>query len=117
MSNTLEKGVAKIFLTNKISATLIIPIGTAKKYDLTESSHVVVEETDKGILIRRAQPLTGNEIFELTHLEKYRQDERKAHFSRRANYALGFYEHCGNFTPSVDYIRKYTGVMTPSNAV
>ena len=53
MSNTLEKGVAKIFLTNKISATLIIPIGTAKKYDLTESSHVVVEETDKGILIRR----------------------------------------------------------------
>jgi hypothetical protein len=53
MSNTLEKGVAKIFLTNKISATLIIPIGTAKKYGLTESSHVVVEETDKGILIRK----------------------------------------------------------------
>ena len=53
MSKILEKGVAKIFLTNKISATLIITIGTARKYGLTESSHVVVEETEKGILIRK----------------------------------------------------------------
>jgi bifunctional DNA-binding transcriptional regulator/antitoxin component of YhaV-PrlF toxin-antitoxin module len=55
MSNDLEKGIAKIFLTNKISATLIIPIEIARKHGLNESSHVLVEETTHGILIRKLE--------------------------------------------------------------
>jgi hypothetical protein len=49
------KGLSKVWLTNKISATLIIPIDIARKYDLNEPSHVVVEERpeEKGILIKK----------------------------------------------------------------
>ena len=53
MSNTKE--VSKIFLTNKISATLIIPIELARRNGLNEPSHVVVEETPKGILSRKLE--------------------------------------------------------------
>ena len=53
MSNTKE--VSKIFLTNKISATLIITIELARRNGLNEPSHVVVEETTKGILIRKLE--------------------------------------------------------------
>ena len=47
------KQVRKIFLTNKISATLIIPIELARRHGLNEPSHVVVEERPDGILIRK----------------------------------------------------------------
>jgi hypothetical protein len=47
------KQVRKIFLTNKISATLIIPIELARKHGLNEASHVIVEERAEGILIRK----------------------------------------------------------------
>lgn len=48
-----KKEISKIFLLNKLSATLIIPISIARKYDLNESSHVIVEEIPEGILIRK----------------------------------------------------------------
>ena len=45
--------IAPIFLTNKISATMIIPIQTARRYGLDKPAHVVVEEKEDGILIRK----------------------------------------------------------------
>jgi bifunctional DNA-binding transcriptional regulator/antitoxin component of YhaV-PrlF toxin-antitoxin module len=45
--------IAPIFLTNKISATLIIPIEIARRHGLDRPSHVVVEDTKDGILIRK----------------------------------------------------------------
>jgi hypothetical protein len=44
-------------MTNKVSATLIIPRDIAKKYELNESSHVIVEERPElnGILIRKLE--------------------------------------------------------------
>jgi hypothetical protein len=49
------KEVTKTFLSGKLSATLIIPIETARRYGLEQPSHVVVEERDEGILIRRIE--------------------------------------------------------------
>ena len=48
-----DKGIGKIFLINKISATLIIPIELARKHGLNQPSHVTIEDTDQGILIRK----------------------------------------------------------------
>ena len=57
MQNSLntkyEKRVVHTFLSGKVSATLIIPLETAKKYGLDKPADVVVEETQNGILIRR----------------------------------------------------------------
>jgi bifunctional DNA-binding transcriptional regulator/antitoxin component of YhaV-PrlF toxin-antitoxin module len=53
MSNPKE--ISKIFLTNKVSATLIIPIELARRHGLNEPSHVIVEETPQGILIRKLE--------------------------------------------------------------
>jgi hypothetical protein len=47
------KQVAKLFHINKISTTMIIPIELARKHGLTASSHVTVEETPEGILIKQ----------------------------------------------------------------
>jgi hypothetical protein len=49
------KEVRKTFLSGKLSATLIIPIETARRYGLDQPSHVVVEEIEEGILIRKIQ--------------------------------------------------------------
>ena len=56
-SKGLTKGLSKVWMTNKVSATLIIPIDIAKKYELNESSHVIVEERPdlNGILIRKLE--------------------------------------------------------------
>ena len=51
----MEKGISKTFLTNKLSATIIIPIEIARKHGLDEPSHVVVEDTSQGILIRKLE--------------------------------------------------------------
>ena len=48
-----EKRVAPIYLTNKVSATLVIPIGMARRKGLDKPTNVVVEETDQGILIKK----------------------------------------------------------------
>jgi bifunctional DNA-binding transcriptional regulator/antitoxin component of YhaV-PrlF toxin-antitoxin module len=50
-----NKEVTKVFLTNRVSATLIIPIEIARRHGLNEPSHVVVEEKPEGILIRKLQ--------------------------------------------------------------
>jgi hypothetical protein len=53
-TNNLEKKeITKIFLSNRISATLIIPIEIARRHGLEKPSHVIVEERPEGILVRR----------------------------------------------------------------
>jgi hypothetical protein len=52
--NDLRK-IKHIFLTGKLSATIIIPIDMARKYGLDKPSHVTLEETDQGILIRKLE--------------------------------------------------------------
>jgi hypothetical protein len=49
------KEVTKTFLSGRLSATLIIPIEIARKHGLEKPSHVIVEETDKGIMIRKLE--------------------------------------------------------------
>ena len=44
-----------IFLSNKVSSTLIIPIDMARKFGLDKPSHVILEETDEGILIKKLE--------------------------------------------------------------
>ncbi len=48
-----RKKVTNIFLTGRVSATMVIPIETARRYGLVEGSHVVIEEASDGILIRK----------------------------------------------------------------
>jgi bifunctional DNA-binding transcriptional regulator/antitoxin component of YhaV-PrlF toxin-antitoxin module len=50
-----KKEISKIFLLNKISTTLIIPISIARKYGLSKSSHVIVEEVPDGILLKKLE--------------------------------------------------------------
>lgn len=57
MSTVQTKGkakeISKIWLHNNISASLIIPVEIARKHNLTKGNHVVVEDTEAGILIRK----------------------------------------------------------------
>jgi hypothetical protein len=53
LNTKYEKRVVHTFLNGKVSATLIIPLETAKKYGLDKPADVIVEETQDGILIRR----------------------------------------------------------------
>jgi hypothetical protein len=55
VENEQRKKITSIFLTGKVSATMVIPIETARKYGLGEGSHVVVEEVPSGILIRKLE--------------------------------------------------------------
>ncbi len=48
-----KREIRKIFLMNKMSATLILPIEIARQYGLNEPSNVIVEATDEGILIKK----------------------------------------------------------------
>lgn len=48
-----EKDIIKTWLTGHHSCTLIIPKDFAKDYGLDEPSHVVVEGTSDGILIKK----------------------------------------------------------------
>jgi hypothetical protein len=50
-----EKEIIKTWLTGHHSCTLIIPKEFAKEYGLEEPSHVVVEGTERGILIRKLE--------------------------------------------------------------
>jgi hypothetical protein len=49
------KKVTHTFLSGRLSATLVIPIDTARKYGLERPANVVVEERDEGILIRKLE--------------------------------------------------------------
>jgi hypothetical protein len=55
MSVEKYKRVTHTFLSGKLSATLIIPIDIARKHGLDQPSNVVVEETEKGILIKKLE--------------------------------------------------------------
>lgn len=48
-----KKEVVKTWLAGQHSCTLVIPKEFAKQYGLDEPSHVIVEGTDDGILIRK----------------------------------------------------------------
>jgi len=52
-TNINKREIIKTWLTGQKSCTLIIPRAIAQKYALDEPSHVVVEETPSGILIRK----------------------------------------------------------------
>jgi hypothetical protein len=50
---TKPKAIAKIFLINNVSSTIIIPAEIARKKGLDHPSHVTVEEVENGILIKK----------------------------------------------------------------
>jgi hypothetical protein len=54
-NNSNKKDIIKTWLTGKHSCTLVIPREFAKEYGLDEPSHVVVEGTENGILIKRLE--------------------------------------------------------------
>jgi bifunctional DNA-binding transcriptional regulator/antitoxin component of YhaV-PrlF toxin-antitoxin module len=54
MSEELRQ-ISKIFIAGKISACLIIPIEIARRHGLERPSNVLVEETPRGILIRKLE--------------------------------------------------------------
>ena len=47
------KKVSHVFLSGKLSATLIIPIDIARKHGLDKPANVIVEETENGILVKK----------------------------------------------------------------
>ena len=47
--------IAKTWISGQRSITLIIPKDIASRHGLAEPSHVVLEETDNGILIRKLE--------------------------------------------------------------
>lgn len=54
MSEKLRQ-ITNIFLSGKLSATLVIPIEIARRHGLEKPSRVLVEEVPQGILIRKAE--------------------------------------------------------------
>jgi hypothetical protein len=55
MKNIAEKDITTTYLSGKTSCTIIIAKEIAKKYGIDEPSHVIVEGTEKGILIRKLE--------------------------------------------------------------
>ena len=53
LNERLEKKITSIFLSNGKSATMIIPIDLARKYSIDRPSHVTIEDTQNGILIKK----------------------------------------------------------------
>jgi hypothetical protein len=53
MESENNREIIKTWLTGRHSCTLIIPKDFAKEYGLDEPSHVVIEGTSDGILIRK----------------------------------------------------------------
>jgi|GEM_PF-865472 len=51
--NASRKKITTTFLSGTTSCTLIIAKEIAKKYGIDEPSHVIVEGTEEGILIRK----------------------------------------------------------------
>jgi hypothetical protein len=49
------KKITHTYMSGRLSATLIIPIDTARKYGLDKPANVVVEEKEEGILIRKLE--------------------------------------------------------------
>lgn len=55
VTNEQRKKITSIFLTGKVSATMVIPIDIARRYGLGDGSHVIVEEVPSGILLRKIE--------------------------------------------------------------
>ena len=49
----IEKFICPIFLSNKVSASIIIPKDLARKYEINQPCHVTLTDTQNGILIRK----------------------------------------------------------------
>ncbi|TLX88720.1 MAG: hypothetical protein E6L04_00100 [Thaumarchaeota archaeon] len=50
-----QKKIAPIFLSNGLSSTVIIPIELARKYAIDRPSHVTIQDTQNGILIKKLE--------------------------------------------------------------
>ena len=50
---TESKQITRTWLTGKSSCTLVIPKEFAKEYGLDQPSHVVIQKTPEGILIKK----------------------------------------------------------------
>ena len=50
-----QKKIASIFISNGISSTVIIPIQLARKHAIDRPSHVTIEDTQEGILIKKLE--------------------------------------------------------------
>jgi hypothetical protein len=50
-TTTKSKQIAKVFLINNVSATLIIPAEIARKKGIDHPSHVTVEEVEDGQVV------------------------------------------------------------------
>lgn len=50
-----DKEITKTWISGQNSCTLIIPKSVAKEYGLDSPSHVIVEKTLRGILIRKLE--------------------------------------------------------------
>jgi repressor of nif and glnA expression len=48
-----SKIISTIYMVNDISATLVLPLVVVKKKGLDNPKHVIAEEIEQGILIRR----------------------------------------------------------------
>jgi hypothetical protein len=47
--------IAPIFLSNGLSASIIVPIDLTRKYDIDRPSHVTIQDTQNGILIKKLE--------------------------------------------------------------
>ncbi len=55
MDTNVNKEITKTWISGQNSCTLIIPRSVAKEYGLDSPSHVIVEKTEEGILIRKLE--------------------------------------------------------------
>jgi antitoxin component of MazEF toxin-antitoxin module len=55
MTNINNKEITKTWVSGQNSCTLVIPRSVAREYGLNSPSHVVVEKTPDGILIRKLE--------------------------------------------------------------
>jgi len=55
MESTNNKEITRTWISGQNSCTLIIPKSVAKEYGLESPSHVIVERTERGILIRKLE--------------------------------------------------------------
>jgi hypothetical protein len=54
-THALRKRITSTFVSGTTSCTLIIAKEIAKRYGIDEPSHVIVEGTEEGILIRKLE--------------------------------------------------------------
>jgi len=61
MLSTNKTEIGKVWLTNEISATVIIPMEIAKRHQLQKGDHILFQDTGDGIFMKKlktAEPLT-----------------------------------------------------------